>query len=75
MLQTVSGGMYCHFAAGEDVSPGMPRGGCDKAMGVAGAAAVGGGGEGGEEGEAGVFARLTDGKWYQGSWLVGCPQR
>jgi hypothetical protein len=53
----------------------MPWGGCDKVMTFTHAAAVGGGGESGEEVEAGVFARLTDGRWYQGSWLVGCPPR
>lgn len=65
-------GCLAIIAAGEDVGAGMPWSGCDKNLAVAGAAAVGGGGG---DVEAGVFARLTDGGCYQGSWLVGFLQR
>jgi hypothetical protein len=63
------------FTAGEDLGSGMTQGGCDTVVAPAGATAVGGGGESGKEVEAGVFARITNGRWYQGSWLVGFPQR
>lgn len=52
------------FTAGEDLGSGMTQGGCDTTVAPAGATAVVGGQE---EVEAGVFARLTDGRCYQGS--------
>jgi len=68
-------GCLAIIAAGDDIGSRMPRGGCDKNLALAGAATVSGGGESGEDVETGVFARLTDGRCCQGSWLEGYPQR